>query len=69
MLKKLTQIQRCKAIQKLVEEAIDKCIQLHDEQDDFYLGNIFENGFKGFSNFTDKELQQEYKEIFDEELI
>jgi hypothetical protein len=37
------------------------------EQDDVYLETIIAQGFKGFNNYTDDELVQEYRDYISED--
>ena len=50
---------RKEMIERLASNLIDNTRQ------DFILFDIFVEGFKGYENFTDEELKQEYQETFD----
>ena len=54
-------LQRDEAISEITASRIDTCLS-----DAFYLPNILEDGHKGFNNYTNDELEEEYACEFDE---
>jgi hypothetical protein len=44
---------------------VDMMNTITASSDGWYLASICENGFIGFTNYTDEELAQEYAEVFD----
>jgi len=55
-------IDRDTAINHLTDSMIDAL-----EQDGSYLESIIAQGFKGFNNYTDEELIQEYRDYISED--
>ena len=51
------------AIEKLVRDDVNTIIS-NNFEDTIYLESILEIGFKGYINFTDKELEEELEERF-----
>ena len=51
------------AIEKLVKDEINTIIS-NNFEDTIYLESILEIGFKGYINYTDKELEEELEEKF-----
>ena len=51
------------AIEKLVRDEINTIIS-NTFEDTIYLESILEIGFKGYINYTDKELEEELEEKF-----
>jgi hypothetical protein len=51
------------AIEKLVRDEINTIIS-NNFEDTIYLESILEIGFKGYINYTDKELEEELEEKF-----
>ena len=52
------------------EEIIDALVvdmmnTINESGDGWYLSSLCENGFKGFINYTDEELAQEYAELLE----
>lgn len=57
-------IYRTDAIRKLIKNEIKTIVNDYFESDDSYANDIFTYGFKGYANFTNEELQSEYKDVF-----
>jgi len=55
-------------IEELTKNHIDSITANSCEDDTWYLDQILRYGFKGFNNFSNEELEQEYSEIFNEEI-
>lgn len=55
-------IDRDTAIAQLTASMFDSMMQ-----DDLYMEQIIEYGFKGFYNYTDEELAQEYRDYISED--
>ena len=51
------------AIEKLVRDDVNTIIS-NNFEDTIYLESILEIGFKGYINYTDKELEEELEEKF-----
>ena len=51
------------AIEKLVRDDVNTIIS-NNFEDTIYIESILEIGFKGYINFTDKELEEELEEKF-----
>ena len=51
------------AIEKLVRDEVNTIIS-NNFEDTIYLESILEIGFKGYINYTDKELEEELEEKF-----
>jgi hypothetical protein len=51
------------AIEKLVRDDVNTIIS-NNFEDTIYIESILEIGFKGYINFTDKELEEELEERF-----
>jgi DNA polymerase III alpha subunit (gram-positive type) len=56
----LTEVERDKLIDKLTSNTMNSA-----QSDDDFLGNMIQDGFKGFNDYTDDELLQEHQESFD----
>jgi len=56
-----------KMIEFLINDDIDTIISSREQYNDVeYLSNMLEHGFKGYSNYTDEELEREYNDrVFD----
>lgn len=52
------------AISKLIDNEIDSIITGHQDGDNSYINDIFNDGFKGYQNFTNEELETELNEQF-----
>lgn len=59
---------RIEVINELVKNNVETCLINSCEDDTFHLECMLREGFKGFNHFTDKELENEYKEIFNKEI-
>ena len=59
---------RQEIIDALVEESVQKVIDLLAEGDSWYLASIFSDGFVGFNGYSNEDLKQEYAEKFDTEI-
>lgn len=55
-------ITREEAISKLVDNEIDSIITGYQYGDNSYINDIFNDGFKGYQNFTNEELETELNE-------
>lgn len=64
-------VKRSAVIKKLVNNDIKTIIDDFNNRDTSYASDIFAYGFKGYNNFSNKELQYEFKYIFlpDEDII
>jgi len=49
--------------EEMISALIVDMMNTINEGDGWYLSSICDNGFKGFSNYTDEELAQEYAEL------
>lgn len=57
-------------IQELTDDAIETVFNADNNYDDReYIDSVFREGFKGFHNLSDDDLEKEYYECFDEEVI
>jgi len=51
------------------EQVIEEIIQnLYELEDETLLGDTLRDGFKGYNNYTDKELISQYKIVFETEI-
>jgi hypothetical protein len=57
--------ERQKIIDKLCQYDVYLIMKNINQDDYFWLSDIRENGFKGYTNYTDKELLQEWEESKD----
>jgi len=57
--------ERQKIIDKLCQYDVYLIMKNINQDDYFWLSDIRENGFKGYTNYTDKELLEEWKESKD----
>jgi len=51
-------------ISKLIDAEIDSIMSDNASGDQSVIASILEYGFKGYDNYTDKELVSEYQEVF-----
>jgi len=59
---------RVEMVDKLIENTL-RLIKIDAEGDDFdYVENIIREGFVGFADFTNKELKEEWLEVFGEDI-
>jgi len=58
----MNELKRQSIILSLVEDDIVNIKDNININDVWYLGQILENGFKGYKNYNDNELQLEYNE-------
>jgi hypothetical protein len=58
----LIKIDRDTAISQLTASMFDAMMQ-----DEYYMEQVIEHGFKGFYNYTDAELAQEYRDYISED--
>lgn len=49
--------------EEMLDALIVDMMNTINNDDGWYLSCICENGFKGFANYTDEELHQEYAEL------
>ena len=57
----MKKIKREVAVEALISDDIDTTSQIDGQE---YLYNLLRSGFKGYANYTNKELQAEYNERF-----
>jgi hypothetical protein len=51
--------------EELISALIDDMMDTISNSSGWYLSSICADGFKGFNNYTDEELAQEYAELFE----
>ena len=56
-------------ITELIDDSIDTVINAHNNNDTGYIDSIFREGFEGFNNMTDEDLEKRYNEIFEVEIL
>ena len=57
-------------VTELTDDAIESVFNADSNYDDRgYIDSIFREGFKGYNNFSDIELEKEFNEIFDSEIM
>ena len=62
----LTEAKREQMISELIDDEIKTIVNDYLEGDNSYINDIFCAGFKGYNNFSDTELVEEYEERFPE---
>ena len=62
----IIEINRENAISKLIDDEIDNIKTGLYDGDNSYINDIFNEGFKGYQNFTNEELKIECNERFSE---
>ena len=60
----IVKLSRETIISKLIDDEIDNIITGHQDGDNSYINDIFNDGFKGYQNFTNLELEIECNERF-----
>ena len=61
----MNKLTRNEAIDKLINNDLDCIITGHQENDNSYLFDLLECGFKGYNNYNNKNLIIELYEIFE----
>ena len=59
---------RQNAINQLTNNVVQSILINSCEDDPIHLDTLVRYGHKGFHNFTNKELEEEYKEVFNKEI-